>query len=114
MEGHAQSIRDETEAKRDGDLEEETNGSEGVGGESGEAKAVDDGGRVRVERALRTIVAEGDEEVDPAERKKKRQLGRERGRKRILRTKGASCQTEGGTGQLCEGGTTKAKNSQPA
>ena len=58
-------IRDPTESKGDGNLNEETDGSHGVSGKSLEAEAADDGRRVGIEGTLGTIVAQSDEDVDP-------------------------------------------------
>jgi hypothetical protein len=63
MDSHA--VRDVTETERDRDLEEQTDGSQGIARQWGEAEAVDDRWRIGVERSLRSVVGQGDEEVDP-------------------------------------------------
>lgn len=63
--GLLQVIRDVAEGEGNGQLQEETDGREGVGLEVLEAEGGDDAGGVGVEGALGAVVAEGDGEVDP-------------------------------------------------
>lgn len=63
MDSHA--VRDVTETERDRDLQEQTDGSQGVARQWGESETVDDRWRIGVERSLRSVVGQGDEEVDP-------------------------------------------------
>lgn len=58
-------VRDITKAKRDGNLQKETHGGQGVASQPLEAEALDDGRRVRVEGPLRAVVGERDDDVDP-------------------------------------------------
>ena len=58
-------IRDPAEGVRYGDLEEETDGGQGVAGETFEAEALDYGGCVCVKGALGAVVGEGDYDVEP-------------------------------------------------
>jgi hypothetical protein len=63
MDSHA--VRHITETERNRDLEEQTDGSQGVTRQRGESEAVDDRWRIGVERSLRSVVGQGDEEMDP-------------------------------------------------
>lgn len=59
-----QMIRDVAEGKRYRDLKEETNRGQCVAGKGSETEAVDDRWRVCVKGTLRTIVAQGYQDVD--------------------------------------------------
>jgi len=62
---NSQLVGNVTETKRNGDLQEQTHGRQRIARQSSEAKTVDDRGRVRVESSLGSVVAKGNQEVDP-------------------------------------------------
>jgi hypothetical protein len=58
-------IGDIAESPGDRNLQEETDGGQGVAGEASETETLDNGRRVGIKSTLRTVIGKGDDDVDP-------------------------------------------------